>query len=223
MATPPPNRRSSTRWTRASNLGQASSVAGTPSSVGSTSSSTVGSRPGLPNFVVKQLATDIQRECGGPKQLKGPKALQKLLDRNNSPDGALYGPVGSSLRTQISNKVNKWKLFTKDEWRSKVLLKLGIPEKVDSSRRTVEVELSSISSADEEEPELDNQLRHHPVPSSINTAGRNLPAANKRKVPHIARKNSQQVEEKNLKGSVKMSSTSVRGSRVCEFCSSCGS
>ena len=131
-------------------------------------------------FVIKTLATDIQRETNGkgPTALQGPKALQKLCDKKKK----IYGETGSTSRRQISNLVDKWKAFPKDKYNSRVLLKFGVA--VHPQGATAEEEpATSEPPADEGlTDDEDDQVDHLPVPSEITTTTKNpKPAAIKSK------------------------------------------
>lgn len=125
------------------------------SSVGTKSTtSSGGSRPGLSKVVKKTLAKDIQHKRGGTHKLKGSKALQKLLDNSNRVDTCKE--VGHPIRRQISNKVDKWKQHTPDQWKSRVLFKYNISEEPSSSSEE-DKDDSSVSSLEEDIVEVSKE------------------------------------------------------------------
>ena len=125
-----------------------SSIVGSPSGsvVSAASSSTAGSRPGIPKYIQKQLAIDVEAS-GGVKSLQGGKGkglpIAKLCDL----DIDTYGPRGGPLRSQISNKINRWKALSKDEYKARVILKFGVtPELVEERKAFLEAKKALESS-----------------------------------------------------------------------------
>ena len=174
-----------------SGRGAVSSSAASGSSVASTASSTASTRRGLPLFVIKTLATDIQRETNGkgPTALQGPKALQKLCDKKKK----IYGETGSTSRRQISNLVDKWKAFPKDKYNSRVLLKFGVAVHPEAASEQEQL-ANSEPPADEGLTDEEDKGDHLPVPSEITTTSKNpKPAAAKpksatKKAPPLTKK-----------------------------------
>ena len=140
---------------------------GTPG--GSSAASSTSSRPGLPQFVLKALAIDIIRAGGIHKfQKPGEKTLQKLCDQKP----LVYGKLGNPRRLQISNKVDKWKQHTKDQWFARVEKKYKIVV-TDDQKETFSLGVPSVNQEPDIEFEEDwENLEDHPsgVPSEINTA-----------------------------------------------------
>jgi len=133
------------------------------SSDGSAGSSTTGSRPGLPLYLKKTLAKDIQRRCGGIHKLDSlrNKPLQKLLDSSKN-NGEAYGLVGDPIRRQIQQKVSKWKTYSVDQWQSRVLLKYNISVEPSSDS-------SSESSLGNSESDASSENEEPPIPHEIST------------------------------------------------------
>jgi hypothetical protein len=114
------------------------------------SSGTGISRTGLPAYLLKQLARDIETEIqGGIRGLKNKEdnthLLSQLLDSRT--DG-LYGKRGEDIRVKIGKYVDRWKNLSKEEYRDKVLKKFQVSAQ--GSYRTGQEE-------EEEEEEDENQ------------------------------------------------------------------
>jgi hypothetical protein len=98
-------------------------LAGDNESVSSDTSSS-SARPGIPFFVQKQLAHDIEASGGINAFKKGNEhALAALC--NKTPD--VYGKRADKLREQLRKKVNRWSALARDGlYTDKVLNKFGV-------------------------------------------------------------------------------------------------
>ena len=114
---PPASKKKASRPAASSSASVATAVSG--------ATSTASARRGLPLWVIKTIATDIQRETQGkgPSALGKGKTLQRILDKRP----LTYGVTGTDRRRQISNLVDKWKNFSRDAYNSRVLLKFSVP------------------------------------------------------------------------------------------------
>ncbi|CAB9523723.1 unknown protein [Seminavis robusta] len=163
---------------------------GRASSATSVGSSTTGSRPGLPLYLKKTLAKELQRRIGGPSKLFGPKALQKFLDSSeNSPEH--YGIAGDLLRRQISQKVTRWKRYSKDQWKSRVLHRYKISEDPGLSSSSD----SSASSLENDQDDLPLPKSPPPIPKEISTGKKKTPSSSS-KTPRAATKKGSAVAKK---------------------------
>lgn len=106
----------------------------------------------IPYHVQKQLAQDIEDFGGIQTVAKGQcQILCQICNRRPE----VYGKRGDPLRKSLSNKVNRWRLLSKKEYRKKVLAFLQIPPR---SKGTIANETPKKSNLDytvppEETPE----------------------------------------------------------------------
>ena len=104
---------------RRKSKGTSRSVATTPGSV--VSEGRARAERGVPLFVRKQLARDIQNK-GGINEFDRhePQGLDKLL---NNPDRKEYGGRGDPLRKKIANLVtNQWKTWPTEKYYTRVVI-----------------------------------------------------------------------------------------------------
>jgi hypothetical protein len=92
-------------------------------SVVSVASSASSQRSGLPIFVQKQLAQDIE-EAGGIKVFK--ENSSHLLSGLCNDNEDVYGKRGDPIRRKITKKVTTWKLLNEAGYVDKVLNRLGV-------------------------------------------------------------------------------------------------
>jgi hypothetical protein len=92
-------------------------------SIVSVASSASSQRSGLPIFIQKQLAQDIE-EAGGIQAFKG-KSSQLLSTLCNANED-VYGKRGDPVRKKITKKVAAWKYLDETEYADKVLNRLQI-------------------------------------------------------------------------------------------------
>ena len=92
-------------------------------SIVSVASSASSQRSGLPIFVQKQLAQDIE-EAGGIKVFK--ENTRYLLSALCNENEDVYGKRGDTIRRKISKKVTTWKLLNEAGYVDKVLNRLRV-------------------------------------------------------------------------------------------------
>ena len=98
-------------------------------SVGST-----GSR-GLPKFVTKQLASDMEKEFGGIKCFRDDQDYFLLARLCNFRD-EVYGAPKSDLRRKVQNKIAYWKSLDEAQYTKRVLLKYGVPPSAGPNKKS---------------------------------------------------------------------------------------
>lgn len=101
-----------------------------------------GSRPGLPDHLLKQLLTDIEGDGGigtfinKANRRSVEQKLSRLCDNNED----LYGKKGQYLRSQIQKKVYRWKVkYEEGVYESEVLNKYRVLSAANLKKKEAEL------------------------------------------------------------------------------------